>query len=565
MRALEVQIHNFRSIHDATVQLEALSLVAGPNNAGKSNLIDAIRMFYGDLKWEDARDAPKVESKDKESWVEVEFLPTDDELSQLKDEYRSQRATFRVRNYFRSSLGTDGKVRAGYYAYENERLSENLFYGAKNVGSGKIGHIVYVPAVSKLDDHTKFTGPSALRELVGTVLNAVVAASPAYGELVKAFGAFETEIKSQESADGQSLVALEREITAELSQWDTTFNLGIQSVQPEEVIKTLVKPLLIDDTHGGEVDQQRFGAGFQRHLVYTLIRLAARHSAGPGASPRVKKEFSPDLNWILFEEPEAFLHPSQEEVLHDSLLQLTKESATQVLLSTHSARFVSRSMNDLTRLVRVRRDGGVTTCFQVTGTRLDELFNEALALDRHIAGMVPDGEAFNQLAATSAFKTELWMLPTRAAAFFARRVILVEGPSETALYHYLTTREVMPPPAPGIAVVDCMGKFNIHRFMGLLNAFGVDHSVLYDGDTGKAADAEVTKAIEGSRGDFTMRVTRLQGDLELGLGIPKAVGKNARSGKPQYLLYHLEAGLVPTENLETVIVELNALATSTGE
>ena len=127
MRAVEVQIHNFRSIHDAKIRLEPLSLIAGANNAGKSNVIDAIRMFYGDLKWDDGRDKPKVAASDAEAWVEVEFKPTDDELTQLKDDYKSAKGTFRVRNYVSPSTGSDGKVRSGYYAYEGGNLSDNLF------------------------------------------------------------------------------------------------------------------------------------------------------------------------------------------------------------------------------------------------------------------------------------------------------------------------------------------------------------------------------------------------------------------------------------------------------
>ncbi len=86
MRAVEVQVHNFRSIHDATIRFEPLSLIAGANNAGKSNVVDAIRLFYGDLKWDDERDAPKVEATDAEAWIEIEFQPSEDELAQLKDD-----------------------------------------------------------------------------------------------------------------------------------------------------------------------------------------------------------------------------------------------------------------------------------------------------------------------------------------------------------------------------------------------------------------------------------------------------------------------------------------------
>lgn len=560
MQALEIKIHNFRSIHDATIRLEALSLIAGANNAGKSNIIDAIRLFYGDLKWEESRDAPKVASSDIESWIEIEFLPSPDELDQLKDEYRSAEGTFRVRNYI--SMGPSAKAKPGYYAYENGTLSENLFYGAKNVGSGKIGQIVYIPAVSKVDENTKLSGPSALRDLVATVLNKVVAESPAYQELTKAFGSFEGSIKKQTSEDGHSLELLENEVSEELASWDTSFTLGIQGVQPEEILKTLIKPQLVDLTHGEEVDQSRFGAGFQRHLIYTLIKLAAKHSsASKKTGTSTKKEFSPKLTWILFEEPEAFLHPSQEEVLHTSLLELVKDDETQVLLTTHSSRFVSRSMDDLTRLVRLRRDGGVTTSYQLSQPELDKFFDDALVTDGSI---IPHGTTvadLNRVAMMGALKTEIWMQATRTTAFFSQRVILVEGPSETAIYSYLTSRGKMPLPAPGVSVIDCMGKYNIHRFISLFGAFGIDHSVLYDGDNGAAHDTEVTAAIHDSKNQFTRRITRFTNDLESELGIPP-VPRNQSNRKPQHALYHFETNTVTTQKLQSIIDEFKLLATA---
>jgi hypothetical protein len=84
---------------------------------------------------------------DTDSWIEIEYKPTQEELSQLKDEYRSADGTFTVRNYFVSGQsGPYGKPRIGYYAYIDGELSDTLFYGAKNVGSGKFGKIIYIPA-----------------------------------------------------------------------------------------------------------------------------------------------------------------------------------------------------------------------------------------------------------------------------------------------------------------------------------------------------------------------------------------------------------------------------------
>ena len=551
MRAVQVQIHNIRSINDATIDLCDLSLLAGANNAGKSNIIDAIRLFYADLKWDEKRDSALISGVDNDSWVEIEFMPTEEELKQLKDEYRSTNGTFRVRNYFKAHLGLDGKLLSGYYAYVDGKLSDTLFYGAKNVGSAKVGKLVYIPAVSKVDEHTKLTGPSALRDLVAAVMAKVVATSPAYEALEKAFASFEEQIKAQENEEGLSLLGLEAQITEELADWDSSFNFGIHSIQPDDILKSLIHPTLTDDTHGGEVDQLQFGAGFQRHLVYSLIKLASKYSSGYKPTS-TKKEFSPELTWLLFEEPEAFLHPVQEEVLYDSLLDMVADGATQVLLTTHSSRFVSRSMNDLTRLIRLRRERGVTVTFQIDDVGLDQLFDASLMADAEIDPEILQGNNKPANEAMAALKIELWMQPQRAAAFFARRVILVEGPTELALYSYLVAKGLLNAAPPGVMILDSMGKYNLHRLMALLGIFGIDHSVFYDGDNGGSHDIEVTKTITDSKNPYTRQIVRLPKDIENELGIPP-LPRDKSSRKPQYLLYHLEANKVGRDKIEGIV------------
>lgn len=118
----------------------------------------------------------------------------------------------------------------------------------------------------------------------------------------------------------------------------------------------------------------------------------------------------------------------------------------------------------------------------------------------------------------------------------------------------------MEPPLRGLAVIDCMGKYNLHRFMAILGAFGIDHAVLYDGDGGQHHDSEVTAAIENARSSFTHRVTRFDDDLEAELGI-ESLPRNEGHRKPQYVLYHLESGSVDSVKLESVMQEFDRLAT----
>jgi AAA15 family ATPase/GTPase len=144
MKAISIKIHNFRSILDADITLLPFGLLVGANNSGKSTVIDCIRVFYEkNIKFEYERDFPKGETKDKESWAEIEFEPSVQELATLKDDYRTSEGTFRVRKYFHTiELGKDGKPKNGLYAYVNGALSEERFYGFKNVGQGKFGEII---------------------------------------------------------------------------------------------------------------------------------------------------------------------------------------------------------------------------------------------------------------------------------------------------------------------------------------------------------------------------------------------------------------------------------------
>ena len=82
-------------------------------------------------------------------------------------------------------------------------------------------------------------------------------------------------------------------------------------------LKNLLGYRLEDEVLGGkQVDLDLYGQGLQRHLIYSLIKLYANYSK---PSTTKSKDFSPDFSLILFEEPEAFLHPSQQDVLSYNL------------------------------------------------------------------------------------------------------------------------------------------------------------------------------------------------------------------------------------------------------
>ena len=103
MKIQKIKIHNFRSIEDAEFNLDDYSLLIGENNSGKTTIITAIRMFYEDkgLKFVEARDFPKFQVNDAESWVEIYYITTEEEQENLKEEYKSADNLLKVRKYLK--------------------------------------------------------------------------------------------------------------------------------------------------------------------------------------------------------------------------------------------------------------------------------------------------------------------------------------------------------------------------------------------------------------------------------------------------------------------------------
>lgn len=553
MKAVELTIHNFRSICDATIRLANCGILVGVNNAGKTTAIDAIRAFYGKgVKFEKTRDFPQKGAADNESWVEIEFKPSAEEFENLKDEYKSEDQTFRVRNYFFSEQkDKENKALTGPYAYVGGQLSEERFYGFKNVGQGKFGEIIYIPAASKIDEHTKLTGPSALRDLLNAVLSKVMEQSPAYQDLSTSFSQFEGAIKTETTDEGHSIQGIETDISQELAGWGAGFKLNINPVGIDEVIKGLIDHEIVDGELGTTQKIGSYGQGFQRSLIYTLIRVAAKYSTKKTA-PK-KKDFTPELTWILFEEPEAFLHPTQISVLSSNLRSLSESPSSQVLLSSHNPLFATHSIRDISAICRLQKENSQTSAYQISAQQLTAILasNQQDAQAWQTAGMQVDPD--DLLTDMEAVKYALWLDEKRSGAFFSEKILLVEGPTETALLSFMRDQGMLQS-CNGVFVIDTIGKFNVHRFMRLFEHFGIKHYVLYDGDNGRHAAVDAT--IQAAVNICTKGIDTFQTDLEGFLEVPPARQKHR---KPQHVMLYVERNGI---DLNPLAAKINALVSA---
>lgn len=558
MRIREIVVHNFRAFKDATLHLADYGLLIGANNSGKSALIDALRVFYEkDTKFDFQRDFPKFPTEDEESWLEVEYEMTKDEAESIRSEYLQSGHRFRVRRVLHSKKKTNLHL----YAYEGGVLSANQFYGEDSVGKGKLGDIVYIPAVTKLEDVTKFSGASPLRDLVNTIFKKLVKGSDAFESFQSAVKQFGKDIQVEETADKRSLRGLEADINSGLDDWEAKFRLKVSPLSEVEVVKSLLDYEIYDEVLKANQSASSYGHGFQRQLIYRLLRVSAGYSSGKPAAK--KKEFSPDFALLLFEEPEAFLHPPQQSQLDRDLRQIAKEEGHQVLLSTHSPQFVSHATEHIPGVVMLQRCNGESVVGQIRPEKLKEIFTENQSINKLVVGLrnYEAGKEEEKLE-MEAVKYFLWLNPERCGVFFAKRAIIVEGPSEVVLINYLAQTGRIRTPKGGLFVIDALGKSNIHRFMNLLGELKIEHSVLHDQDPNKTGDHKVfhervNKLIYESKNSFTHKVHVFTDDLEhfLGFSVPD---KDHR--KPSRLLLALKESQIADDRIEKLCKLVEDLA-----
>lgn len=566
MKIKLLTIHNFRSIKEVKFSLEDYVILVGANNAGKSNVLTALRIFYEDeIKFNEKSDFPKFQTEDNESWIEIEYLLTNEEFINLKEEYKNSNGVLKVRKYLKSQDRNRVKTnQSNIYGYENAILSENLFYGAKNISQAKLGTVVYIPEVSKTDETLKLTGPSPLRNVITFVMKKVVKTSKSFESLNTAFEEFNNKFSEEASEDGFSLSKLGEEINDSLKEWEVEFNLNINPVRTEGIIKNLVSHYVIDKNLDKEIDVKCLGQGLQRHLIYTLLKLSSQYTENKTYE---KKEFSPELTLILFEEPEAFLHPGQQEFLNISLEELSSEKGQQIIISTHSPIFVSKNIAVISNLVKLKRENGITHVFQVSedilktiieqNNELVQLFQSKLndpsiskSIKVEIKRTLGDTEDAIRMEEES-IRYMLWLDSERCSAFFSDIVLICEGATEKALIDYLIKNKWKNIRENRIYILDAMGKFNIHRYMNLFKELGIYHSVLADKDEDRNIQKFINQFIEDQKNEFTGSIDFFDKDIETFLEI-EPPSNNRKYKKPLNVMWHLFEGKISADKIDAL-------------
>jgi len=274
---------------------------------------------------------------------------------------------------------------------------------------------------------------------------------------------------------------LENEIS---SRWSRIINAkGIIISSPPSEDALLPTPQLVtNDSRDIDVLPEHQGHGMQRSIIFSLLELL-----GESKSPTTK--LVGPRNLILIEEPEIYMHPQMERKIADTLYNIATNGKAQVICSTHSPIFI-RIAEKHKALIRMIRCSDNTLCVIQKG----ELFSGADREDK---------------------RRRLQMIinfdPSVNEAFFAKKVVLVEGDTEIAVFKeaaelldYFDTEEKYHKKRD-TTFINCRGKWTIAAFQEVLNHFGIDYVVIHDKDETSEEAGANGRILDYLGGDETRR------------------------------------------------------------
>jgi putative ATP-dependent endonuclease of OLD family len=181
---------------------------------------------------------------------------------------------------------------------------------------------------------------------------------------------------------------------------------------------------------------------------------------------------------LVIEEPEAHLHPLAQQWLAQRLKSRCSEGL-QVLITTHSPAFIS--VEGLEGLVLVYKENGSTRVRQLTR---GELVRKCIDLGTPRERVTEDNILpFYAANAT----TEL------LSGFFARVVVLVEGPTETLALPVLLAKRGLQVEKERIGIISVGGKGNLAKWYRLYTAYGIPCYIVFDNDESDDGDRRKRK------------------------------------------------------------------------
>ncbi len=511
MKLTRVHIQNFRSIKDVTFDVSDLCALIGPNNAGKSNILNALSFILGET-WPTTRpiDPADFYAYSEDDLVITVWFDTDREVrGDVGDPVKYCGIQFKIDRYkVKRGKKQAGDLKSSFHCVDKDGKPVNVLklpnpkarpFSTPAAVSTEIRDelpVVMIDVDRNARYHLSGSSRSIFGRLLADIAKELKADAARYADFEAKFGQARKLLRTP------GYEALEAKIGEQLKKHTGLENISLQldGLDPINLYKNF--SILFKDADTPQVvDSERMGTGVQSALVMSLLQ----------AYRELRKENA----LLLFEEPELYLHPHGRRHLF-RLLQELAESGVQTIYTTHSQDFL-----DLSSLESVR----VVTKTVTTGTTVAE----------------PDvskvkGDWKKRVKHISEPKNEV---------FFARRVIVVEGPTERLAIRRLAA--MMPEPLEldhcDCSVIEAGGKTALPTLINIMSALAKPVLAVYDTDSDSTIPKDI--ATNSKREQEIADAVLAHGDASVWKCDPcfeaeAEVSEPRESDKPDRMMEHLD-------------------------
>lgn len=255
----------------------------------------------------------------------------------------------------------------------------------------------------------------------------------------------------------QFIHTLQRESAKQLNKPESDFRIDLNLYDPWNFFRTL--QLIVHESDLNlSFQASNLGMGVQASISIAVLK----------AYSQIKLNNSTPL---FIDEPELFLHPQAQRNFYKVLQELA-ENGTQIFYTTHSPDFLT--VGRFNEISIVRKNA-------TDGTYVRSAKPSDFLLDLHLRTGIQTTEVDLMLQYKNAYE-ETGDTQKANEAFFAKKVILVEGQSESLCLPYLFTLLDYDYIAKGVSIVRCGDKNDIDRFYRLYSEVGIPCYLIFDGD-----------------------------------------------------------------------------------
>jgi predicted ATP-dependent endonuclease of OLD family len=542
----KIRVQNFRSIKDATLECDPITILIGPNGGGKSAFLHALSIFYnpnadyseedfynretenpititvtfGDLTEEEKRlFASYLEQGDLLTVIKECHYPRDkgsqkyygmrwrhpefESIRQITKPGEKKKAYSKLRSRSEYSdlpeVSRADEIENALKKWEDEhpdkcewQRDDGQFFGFKEVGSARLERFtqfVLIPAVRDASIDAVEAKGSVLTTIMGIFVKSILERDEQIQQLKAKTKDEYNQIISK--TIWPQLTDIEKHLTRFFQTYSPNAEIRLNWQPFDDISLPYPKAEALLEEDGFRNPVSRTGHGMQRLFIMSILQTLALVQQKQSSSEQHPE--APGLPGLILciEEPELYQHPSQGRVLARVLYDLTKSgiegvfSKIQVIYTTHSPLFVDIQHYQHIRLIRKElQEEGKPRQTQVRSVSLNNVAQKIKEAWENTQGTFREETLIPRVVTV--------MNPWLNEGFFANVVVLVEGQSDRAALLTVAEKNGCDLEKLGIAVIPCEGKRNLDRPYAIFSGLGIPVYVIWDSDE-RARDEKVAK------------------------------------------------------------------------